>query len=190
MASFDESSFRFAFGGSWVHVVRWDESIEYRHGIQRVQGELDDHREGTKAADFIAVRDGALWMFEVKDFRNRLADWQERRRTLALEVALKVRDTLAGVVALHRQDGAASWSRDAVRCLASTTAPTVVAVIAKPAEVRESLPSRKLGTHEAELRKRSAGMLRWLTRKVLLVDPAVSNEVERVPDLAVSALPQ
>ncbi|MDO9783701.1 hypothetical protein Q7511_09730 [Glaesserella parasuis] len=52
---------------------------------------------GTKAVDIIVVDENDNWMIEVKDYRQ-----YQRTKTIPLadEIAIKVRDTLAGIVAM------------------------------------------------------------------------------------------
>jgi hypothetical protein len=67
----------------------YDEWAFYRNQFNAVCG-------GTKAVDFVCLDGDQLWLIEVKDYRR-------HRRTklvdLGDEVAAKVRDTLAGLVA-------------------------------------------------------------------------------------------
>ena len=51
---------------------------------------------GTKAIDFISIDSNHTWLIEVKDYRY---DRRTKPSDLADEVAIKVRDTLAGLVA-------------------------------------------------------------------------------------------
>ena len=66
---------------------KYDDWAHYRNQFQPVAG-------GCKAIDLICVEDDVSWLIEVKDYR-------ENRRTkgieIADEVAIKVRDSLAGL---------------------------------------------------------------------------------------------
>lgn len=79
-------AFTFADG---VEPSQYDEWTFYRNQFNAVCG-------GTKAVDFVCLDGDQLWLIEVKDYRR-------HRRTklveLGDEVAAKVRDTLAGLVA-------------------------------------------------------------------------------------------
>jgi hypothetical protein len=87
--SFDEGRLRFTFAEEW-RVLKWDEHPAYEEGLRRVTD--------TKAVDFIATRGSLVWFLEVKDFRGHAAENKERLgRSLADEVADKVRDTLASL---------------------------------------------------------------------------------------------
>lgn len=69
-------------------VVKYDEWSYYRN---QFQSPCDN-----KAIDFLLIEDRTLWLIEVKDYRGRT---RTKPSDLADEVALKVRDTLAGIVA-------------------------------------------------------------------------------------------
>ncbi|WP_445000239.1 hypothetical protein [Halomonas mongoliensis] len=79
-------AFTFADG---VEASQYDDWAFYRNQFNAVCG-------GTKAIDFLCLDGDQLWLIEVKDYRR-------HRRTklvdLGDEVAAKVRDTLAGLVA-------------------------------------------------------------------------------------------
>jgi hypothetical protein len=119
----------FKFGPSW-QVAKYDEQPIHTKGIQVVQGPvrclhkecplprekatcLHCHRElgvGTKAVDFVAVHDGAPYLIEVKDFREHRIETKDRLRDdLVIEVAFKVRDTLAGLVGAFHAGDKAVW---------------------------------------------------------------------------------
>lgn len=73
--------------GSWS--TKYDDWSFYINHVQKKIG-------GSKAVDIVYVEDDVTWLIEVKDYRQR-----KRHKSITLhdEVALKVRDTLAGLVA-------------------------------------------------------------------------------------------
>ena len=86
-----EGRLTFSFPVDW-RVSKFDKWIFYRNQFQQVC-------RGVKAVDILAVEAKAcLWTIEVKDYR-------QHRRTktidLAVEIAEKVRDSLAALVAVH-----------------------------------------------------------------------------------------
>lgn len=84
-----EGRLQFDFQNSW-QVSKLDEWSFYRNQFQQVCG-------GTKAVDVLAIEPSACcWQIEAKDYRQ-----HRRKKTidLAEEVALKVRDSLAMLVA-------------------------------------------------------------------------------------------
>lgn len=74
-----------------VEPSQYDEWSFYRNQFNAVCG-------GTKAVDFVCLDGDQLWLIEVKDYRR-----HPRIKAVDLgdEVAAKVRDTLAGLVAAH-----------------------------------------------------------------------------------------
>ncbi|HVK68188.1 MAG TPA: hypothetical protein VM694_27205, partial [Polyangium sp.] len=98
MKTLDVERIRFLFGESWTVVEKWDDSRLYREGIH----ELD----GTKAVDIVGVRNGDLYLIEVKDFRGHAIETKRRQPSeLPLAIGCKVRDTLAGLIGASRQSG-------------------------------------------------------------------------------------
>lgn len=83
----EEGSLSFSFKGV-NFAKKYDDWQHYRNQYMGACG-------GSKAVDFIVSKDNEIWLIEVKDFR-------QHRRTKAIdladEVALKVRDTMAGLV--------------------------------------------------------------------------------------------
>ncbi len=112
MPSITEGRLCFQFPDGWK-VTTFDKWSFYRNQFQSVCG-------GAKAIDLLAVEPrNCLWSIEVKDYR-------QHRRTkvidLADEVAVKVRDTLASLVAAQanaddRDERAMAKSALRCRCL-------------------------------------------------------------------------
>lgn len=94
---FDEGALRFEFDDSW-HVVKYDDAPAYRNGIENL--------DRTRGVDLVArrLRGKGLFFVEVKDFRGHRIENKARVSggDLAYEVACKVRDTLAGLIAAQR----------------------------------------------------------------------------------------
>jgi hypothetical protein len=90
MSELIEDQLAFTFPDNWS-VTKYDEWSFYRNQFQNCCC-------GNKAVDFIALtQDNILWLIEIKDYRGVL----ERSKDIELwdEIALKVRDTLAGLLA-------------------------------------------------------------------------------------------
>ncbi len=92
-------------GAPTWRLARWDTSKEYVEGIQKLSS--------TKAVDVIALRTdeatdeaAELFFIEVTDFVGHHIESKRQWAglDLAVEVAQKVRDTLAGLCSEHRQD--------------------------------------------------------------------------------------
>lgn len=78
-------TFRFPSAGL---ASKYDDWAHYRRQFNPAFG-------GTKAVDLLFVDEGTGWLIEIKDYR---VDCQITATELAEAVALKVRDTLAGLV--------------------------------------------------------------------------------------------
>lgn len=80
-------------------LVKWDETKAYRQGVGRWV-------EGSKAVDLVGQYKQELYLIEVKDFVGRHAENRQRLTSseLPIEVAQKVRDSVAGVVGAIRQE--------------------------------------------------------------------------------------
>ena len=93
-----EGALRFSFGVSCT-VVQYESWAFYQNQFQRISG--------TKAVDFLCINGGQTCLIEVKDYR-----FHPRTKPISLcdEVALKVRDTLAGLAAARVN--ASIWNND------------------------------------------------------------------------------
>lgn len=140
---------------------KWDDTPSYRNHIGKLTG--------TKATDFVAWRDSNVLFIEVKDFRGHRIENKARLSDgeLALEVAQKVRDTLAGIIGAHRMAGdGADWT---VPVGSTANVKHGVQVVlwleqdAPPKAPRGTL-DRTRNTLEQLLKQQ----LRWLTTKVLV----------------------
>lgn len=187
---FDEGCLRFKFGESW-NVEKYDDSPAYRKGIER----LDE----SKAVDFIAAHANRILFFvEVKDFRGSKAEQRQRLREGQLdhEVATKVRDSIAGLVAAHRNASEPErWeqhidllvNRDRDIKIILWMEGHALAALADNDRHRQVHERRcKVGAQIfGNLLKRK---LRWLTVKVALAN--LSEYASLLPDLEVSSLPR
>ena len=98
MTTFLESDLKFQFSSNWW-VVQYDDLTDYAN--------LKNTVEGSKAVDFIGILSNkTLVFFEIKNFRGHRIENKPRLSAghdpLELEIAQKVRDTLAGVAAASR----------------------------------------------------------------------------------------
>ncbi|MCT8566612.1 hypothetical protein KZ381_10385, partial [Glaesserella parasuis] len=84
-----EGDLTFIFN-EFILVEKYDDLSFYRN-------QFNAFVNGTKAVDIIVVDENDNWMIEVKDYRQ-----YQRTKTIPLadEIAIKVRDTLAGIVAM------------------------------------------------------------------------------------------
>ncbi len=98
---FIESDLSFDFlDAAWTDVMQYDVEKDY---VDKIQKEL----KGTKAIDFLGIfNKNTLVLMEVKNFRGHRIENKPRLENgdnpLEVEVALKIRDTLAGIVGAAR----------------------------------------------------------------------------------------
>lgn len=177
MIVIDEGKLSFGFDPTaWV-ALKWDAHAAYRHGIGKLSGELSDpatlskRPEGTKAVDIIARDAQALYFIEVKDFRGSTAENAYRQESeLPLEVGLKVRDTLAGLVGARETGHHASTLGPFVDALSQRLPLRVVAWIAEDAPATATTRRKRSAvdsTRSTQLQRR----LQWLTEHVWVDDP-------------------
>ncbi len=178
--AFIEENIRFEFDpGAWV-VEKWDNSPMFLHNIRKLNGELSDPKdltrkipEGTKAVDFVGVHDGALYLFEVKDFRGyQAANAYRQEKELPLEIGLKVRDTLAGILGVFSHTNPKpSWAEDAVAAVLARRHPIRVVVwIAEDRPLTAKARRQQVVPNAARSDNVLRG-LRWLTRHAWVDDP-------------------
>lgn len=176
---FDEEQVRFEFDPALWFAMKWDGSRAFTGptGIRSLNGELTDLKNntrvphGTKAVDFIGLHDGELYLFEVKDFRGYAAENAYRQEVeLPLEIGLKVRDTLAGILAAHRLAPMA-WTEAAMAAL--TVRSNRLHVVAWISEDRpKHAGDRRYHTKTTNVRTHQLQeRLAWLTRYVWADDP-------------------
>jgi hypothetical protein len=172
-----EGFLRFHFDESWI-VIKYDDHKDYRERI----GRLPD----TKAVDFAAIHDVVfLFFIEVKDFRGYRI--QNRHRILdgelAVEVAQKVRDSVAGIVAAHHRGSTKVWD-EFIACLTSSENPVRVLLW-----LEDDLPPGPRGRRPNQasvLIDRLKQHLRWLTTRVMVAGLTVGAAPE---GMTVSSLP-
>lgn len=97
-----EQNLLFTFEDSW-QVVKLDGHRAYRNGL----GKLAE----SKAVDFLGIHQNQLYFIEAKDFRGHRIENQQRLHSgqLSTEIGQKVRDSVACIVAAHRQSGNSEW---------------------------------------------------------------------------------
>jgi len=178
-----EEDLDFAFDADWKICSHWDQEAVY--------SDLNEQVPGSKGVDFVGLREGALYLIEVKDYRTfehqsatreKLA---EDGRPLADIVAAKVRDTVAGLVGAARTGKEPAWRS----CMESLVGRDLWVVLwIEHTELDASSPVRvkraKVGaavTLITSLKKRC----RWITRHVAVC----SRRGELVPGLEVRSIP-
>ena len=88
MTEIEEGDLKFSFPGH-CEAGKYEEWSFYRNQFQSVAG-------GSKAIDILCLSDDAVWLIEIKDYRQHP---RQKEIDIGDEVASKVRDTLAGLAA-------------------------------------------------------------------------------------------
>lgn len=177
-----EGKLSFTFDDDWT-TVKYDDHRDFTRGIHKLNGKIEgsNHPEalvGTKAVDILGVFQNTLYFIEIKDFREHRIENKKRIKNgaLALEVAVKVRDTIAGVVGASRQGSDLETWKGFVKPLLNTSHPIQVVLFLE--EDPDAPDTTRTLTDE--LKKR----LHWLTSRVM-----VANRIKhRLPQLEVSSL--
>lgn len=179
MTRIEEERLVFEFGEQW-NAFKFDGHHDYRQGIEKV--------DETKAVDFLGIfNEAELYFVEIKDFRGSRIENKDRLSSgqLAIEVAQKVRDSIACIVgAFHNSSDREHW-QPYIRLLCTTKSRIKVAVW-----LEEDAPS----LHHQSRQKARASIktkvfqqkLSWLTKRVLVY----GKNKRDLPDVLVSNLPQ
>jgi hypothetical protein len=185
MTELSVDGLRFRFDDSWL-VTKWDDSPWYRKGIEGLKGDVDGRPEGTKAVDVVGIRAEIPYLFEVKDFRGFAIQNKVRQiRELPVEIGVKARDTIAGLVGVVSRGGDGELPRRWVQAVKHEgRAVHLVAFIAEDAP-RPGEALHKREARESERLNRVKQLLTWLTPRVWVTDPLRSSPI---PGLTASSL--
>jgi hypothetical protein len=181
-ARIDEGKLRFEFESQW-RVARYDgdESVAPAHAFYQNQV---SRLPGTKAVDFVGILVGeGGYLIEVKDFRDYRIKNKKRLANgeLAIEVAQKVRDTVAGLVGAVRNETNPSILTEAGLLLfKKTEGVRIVLWLEDDAAVNPKAWAEELNT----LTTRIQSYLRWLTSRVLVV--SISTYAQKPPGIKVA----
>lgn len=178
----NEGNQRFEFDSNW-HIQRYDDDGKtakghafYRNRVSRLPG--------TKAVDFIGIllEEGG-YMIEVKDFRGYRIQNKKRLTSseLAVEVAQKVRDSVAGLVGAVRNETDPSILTDVGQHLLKKNEPLrIVLWLEDDAAADKHTWEEELNTLTTKIQ----GYLRWLTSRILVVSS--STYAQKPPGLKVA----
>lgn len=175
--TFDEQYLRFEFDDEW-QVTKYDSHRDY----QKIQ-----EQTGAKGVDFVGLTptDGdRLYLVEVKDFRGYRIENKRRVKDsqLALEVAQKVRDTLAGIVGAYRASSEPEVWQAYARYLANAAPPLYVVLWLE--EDLSHTPQERSRQKKSILGNQLKQRLKWLTTRVLVESISSSQ----LPDVVVKSL--
>lgn len=181
MKSLKEGELAFDFGDDW-QIIKFDEHPDYRKASLMLSG--------TKGVDFLGIYGKDLYLIEVKDFRGRkIAD----KENLLLEVAQKMRDTLACILAFYRTSSSPEcWQPYFDLLCKKDTRIKVVFWLEKVAAhkvIRDSYRYEKATSEFSILLKSLKPKLSWLSSHVLVCSQATQGSLPEmeVRDLAASS---
>lgn len=183
---------RFVFGDRWTVAFKYDATAFYREGPERLKGDLRKRSnnstkvvpQATRAVDVIGVHatDGLL-LLEAKDFRGFTAENEHRvKGEAALEVGLKVRDTIAALVGAARKPVDEFPAEDVTAFLVQGRRVSVVLWLEDDTFCDERMAKSKLGILNGVLKTK----LSWLNVQTFVLSSSVPN---RLNDLTVTDLP-
>lgn len=179
MTRIEEGYLAFDFDHRW-RIFKLDAHRDYRERIGKL--------EGTKAVDFLAVLDETeLSLIEVKDFRGHRIESKARlsKGELAVEVAQKVRDSLACMIGAHHTSTLTEHWEPFIRFLCNRQGSIKIVLW-----LEEDLPpphprlrQKAKASVETNIFKQK---LTWLTSHVLVC----GKDKEGLPGVQVSNLPR
>ena len=175
--TFVEEKLKFVFGGAW-QVQQYDAHGDYRNKLHKLRG--------SKAVDFVGIlRSGGCYLIEVKDFRGHQVDLKKRMAgALSEEIALKVRDSISGIIGAYRTSSTSSTWRPFARAFADPKRELRIVFWLEDDLVRQN--HREWRVRASILMKKIKCQTKWLTTKVLVLNQVLPGAM--LPDLAVSSL--
>ena len=123
MTKIKEGDLTFSFPDC-CQASKYDDWSFYRNQFQAVAG-------GSKAVDILCVKGNALWLIEIKDYRQHP---RTNSSGIADELARKVRDTLAGLAAAEKEVKNYPDQRELARKALATGRWRVVLHLEQPAK--------------------------------------------------------
>ena len=122
--------------------------------------------------DLVGVRDDVPYLFEVKDFRGFAIPNKARQLVeLPLEMGLKARDTIAGLLGLLAADKGVALAERWVRAVQERKKKIHVFALLAEDAVRRAEPNRKRDARSLERMGTLRHRLSWLTTRVFITDP-------------------
>jgi hypothetical protein len=185
MTHIDEGRLRFTFDDNWS-VERYDGDGDVTDGGHSFYRNQVSRLPDTKAVDFIGILElEGGYLIEVKDFRGYRIPNKRRLKSdeLALEVAHKVRDTVAGLVGAWRNESnSTTLSNTGQLLFHKTKILRIVLWLEDDVSVDRGTWRERLNT----LTTRIQGYLGWLTRRVIVMSS--STYFNNPPGVRVSTI--
>lgn len=180
MTRIEEGYLDFKFGDKW-RVLKFDEHPDY----ENVSGIVN----GTKGVDFVGIfNEKTLYFIEVKDFRGDRIQNKDRisKGELLIEVAQKVRDSIACIIASSRTSNKENNLLPYAKFLCNHQKDIRVILW-----LEQDFPNNIFNeqrTIKSINSKTLKQKLKWLTSKVLVC--SINSNKECLPDVKVSNLPR
>jgi len=166
-----ESRLKFVFNDDWK-VFQYDRHLDYRAKIIKLTP--------TKAVDFVAVYEPKklLYFIEVKNFRKSRVQNKSRMANgeLGHEIATKVRDTIAGVVAAYHRGNTDDWGAAFTRL--ATQEPSVRVLLWLEDDLFSKGPQGRRFDALTSINKELKKQLQWLTSSVFVKSLAVNGRLD------------
>ncbi len=159
MAKFSESNIFFNFDdNAWEHVIEFDKHPDY-FKIEKLNK--------TKGVDFLAIDNNRLCFIEVKNFKYHRIDNKYRLKhsgnELMNEVALKVKDSLACIVAANRNstNDEVIWSK--TMNLLANIKKNIIVILWLERDLERNKPNtRRKKVTRYDYRRTLHNKLKWL----------------------------
>jgi len=180
----DVENQRFEFGDEWSIAFKYDDSDFHQKEATKLQGVIDDIPHSTKAVDLVGLHEvSGLLLLEAKDFRgHRIANKLRVRGEVSVEVAVKVRDTVAALVGAARKPVSKFPSGE----LAAGLEPGRDVIVVLWLEDDTFKDVLKAKATLGPLNQRLKSLLSWLNVQTLVLSSSVQN---RINHLTVTNLP-
>jgi len=177
MKEFIEGRLRFRFGDTW-RVEQYDKHSDYRNGIQKLKtltGTLmtkHDIKCDTRAVDFVGMCETVLLFIEVTDIRgHRIETKQQVGKPLAREVAIKVRDTIAGIIGAHRTSSTPETWRPLAKALTDNDKKIMILLwLEEDGRFPSIVEYQRHQARRSVLTQELKRCLRWLSSYALVVN--------------------
>jgi len=176
---------RFTFGDHWKIVFKYDDTKFYRVGPERLKGELEGQIHATRAVDLVGVHtEYGLLLLEAKDFRGHRIENKTRIKhgEIVVEVALKVRDTVAGLIGAARQK-ISEFDSTAIKAACCAGKKLVIVIWLEDDASTNTLLWKQQLDILIQMMKAKMG---WLDARFFVLSKQTQN---RLPHLTVTNLP-
>lgn len=182
--SLDVENQQFVFGDRWSAAFKYDDTKFYRKEAIRLQGDIDGVPQSAKAVDVVGLHDlSGLLLLEAKDFRgHRIANKPRTEGAVAVEVAVKVRDTIAALLGASRKPVDEFPSNALVTALQKGKEVTVVLWLEDDTFRQTDRAKQMLSALNGVMKSKLA----WLNVRIFVLSSSVAN---RLPHLVVTNLP-